>query len=129
MNTSAIRSIRRITVDKLFGVHNYSLSVLESEKEGGKLLILYGDNGSGKTTILKLAFHLLAPEDSEGHKSTVAPIPFRRFEMELMDGTKVSAERSQEQLRQGGRCPKISKLLFTPLGDCGKERLCLGKQD
>lgn len=98
MNRSDVRSIRRITVDKLFGVHNYSLSVLESEKEGGKLLILYGDNGSGKTTILKLAFHLLAPEDSEGHKSTAAPIPFRRFEIELMDGTKVSAERSQEQL-------------------------------
>jgi energy-coupling factor transporter ATP-binding protein EcfA2 len=98
MNRSAVRSIRRITVDKLFGVHNYSLSVPEPEKEGGKLLILYGDNGSGKTTILKLAFHLLAPEGSEGHKSTAAPIPFRRFEIELMDGTKVSAERSQEQL-------------------------------
>ncbi len=98
MNRSDVRSIRRITVAKLFGVHNYSISVFGSEKEAGKLLILYGDNGSGKTTILKLAFHLLAPEDSEGHKSTVAPIPFRRFEIELMDGTKVSAERSQEQL-------------------------------
>ncbi|MEN6317287.1 MAG: AAA family ATPase [Syntrophaceae bacterium] len=98
MNSMTVRSIRCIRVEKLFGHHDYSLCIPEGEKQGSKILILYGDNGSGKTTILKLAFHLLAPEGKEGHRTFVAPIPFRRFEIELMDGTKVIAERLQPQI-------------------------------
>jgi len=40
----------------------------------------------------------LAPERREDHKSNVAPIPFRRFEIELLDKTRVLAERPKEQL-------------------------------
>ncbi|MCK4347239.1 MAG: hypothetical protein KAW47_01350 [Thermoplasmatales archaeon] len=87
------RSIRRISVEKLFGMHNYDLSISDGAIAPEKILIFYGDNGSGKTSILKIAFHLLAPEDNAGHKSEVAPIPFKRFEIDLHDDTRIWAER------------------------------------
>ena len=52
--------VRRIYVEKLFGQYTYDLK-LDSAKltHPTNLLILYGDNGSGKTTILKLILSLL----------------------------------------------------------------------
>jgi ABC-type molybdenum transport system ATPase subunit/photorepair protein PhrA len=41
-------------------------------------MILYGDNGSGKTTILSLIVNLLSHVDKKGHKKRVAGIKFRR---------------------------------------------------
>ena len=48
-------SISKINISKLFGKYSYSLSSLIMEK----IVILYGQNGSGKTTILKLLFKAL----------------------------------------------------------------------
>ncbi len=98
MKTHHGLAIKTINVERLFGLHNYTLSVPKEKEEAGKIIILYGDNGSGKSTILKLAFHLLAPEDDEGHKSTAAPVPFKLFGIELTDGSKISAERSGRNL-------------------------------
>ena len=98
MKMPTVRSIKRISVEGLFGLYDYSLAIPNSNGDGGKIMILYGDNGSGKTTILRLAFHLLAPEDGEGHKSEAARIFFRRFEIELLDKTRVLAERPKKQL-------------------------------
>lgn len=95
------RSIKRISVTNLFGMYDYDLTVQENSIEPEKILILYGDNGSGKTSILKIAFHLLAPEDQSGHKSEVAPIPFKRFEIELHNGTVIWAERPKRKLKGG----------------------------
>jgi len=82
----------------LFGMYDYDLALSGDTSKTEKIFILYGDNGSGKTTILKLAFHLLAPEDNKSHKSTAAKIPFERFEIELQDNTKVYAVRPKGQL-------------------------------
>ena len=55
--------IDRIVVDKLFGFLSYDISTKSQED----LIILYGDNGSGKTTILNLVFHAEAvPSVVEG---------------------------------------------------------------
>jgi energy-coupling factor transporter ATP-binding protein EcfA2 len=101
MNSQKSRSIRRISVTKLFGMYNYDLYVPDASAGSEKIFILYGDNGSGKTSILKIAFHLLAPEDQSGHKSEVAPIPFKRFEIELHNNTLIWAERSKGNLTGG----------------------------
>ena len=51
-------SIVSIEVEQLFGRYNYTLSKKDTHNEvDSSLMILYGDNGSGKTTILKLLFH------------------------------------------------------------------------
>jgi energy-coupling factor transporter ATP-binding protein EcfA2 len=93
-----VRAIKNIRVQKLFGMYDYSLTVPKSTDQSSKIMILYGNNGSGKTTVLKLAFHLLAPENNRDHKSKVARVPFQLFEVELNDGTLVSAKRQRNQL-------------------------------
>jgi len=98
MTTERTRAIKRISMKSLFGIYDYDLAISGDASKTEKIFILYGDNGSGKTTILKLAFHLLAPEGSEGHKSTAARIPFEHFEIELQDNTKVYADRPKGQL-------------------------------
>lgn len=90
--------ITRIVVHDLFGQYTYTLSDnARSEGSASKVLLLYGDNGSGKTTILNLLFNLLSPVDARGHKTAVSKIRFKKFQVEFLDGTEVVALRSDLQ--------------------------------
>src|SRR5215471_16824 len=89
--------IRRVRVEKLFGSFTYDLSLVnEGAYDRPPLTILYGDNGSGKTTVLKLIYNLLSPKLGAGHKSYIAATPFRRLAVELVDGTSITAERRDD---------------------------------
>jgi ABC-type multidrug transport system ATPase subunit len=92
-------AIERVEVKDLFGIYTYDLK-LDSDglNTHPNLMILYGDNGSGKTTILKLIFNLLSPEPRAGHRSYLARTPFRAFRITLSDGTVIAAVRSAENL-------------------------------
>ena len=57
------------------------------------MLLLYGDNGSGKSTILNIVFHLLHPEPYGGHRTAVGKIPFRMVKIGLTSGYVVVAEK------------------------------------
>ena len=66
-------AILEITVKGLYGYIDQTLtSSLENRDKISKLAILYGENGTGKTTLLRLAFHLLSPRVDRGHKSRLA---------------------------------------------------------
>ena len=84
--------MRRVYVEDLFGHFNYDLFISKPNIPP-TLLILYGDNGCGKTTLLQMVFHLLNPERKGGHKSFLAKRIFKRFELELTNGTLIAAER------------------------------------
>lgn len=87
--------IKRIHVDKLFGLYTYDLAVPDSLfSDISRLLILYGDNGSGKTTVLKLLFHILSPSIAAGHRSYIAKTPFRYFSVELNNNIVLSVSKT-----------------------------------
>lgn len=90
--------ITRIIVRKLFGIFDYDLDQAVSGDQPGRIMILYGDNGSGKTTILRMIFHLLAPEHEAGHKSAIARIPFSLFEITFNNKTEIRVERPTNKL-------------------------------
>jgi energy-coupling factor transporter ATP-binding protein EcfA2 len=96
LKTNSSLYISRIIVEQLFGQYSYDLHSLDTDFS--KLLILYGDNGSGKTTILKCLFHLLSPAKNKSHRSELARVPFRRFSAKLGDDVEVAAERPEGNL-------------------------------
>lgn len=91
-------AIARITAEKLFGQFSYELPTKDDFSDISNLFIFYGDNGSGKTTVLHTLFHLLSSEDGKSHKTFVSRIPFKRFSVELANGTVIEARRSGRKL-------------------------------
>ena len=91
--------ITEIHVEQLFGRYDYHIQ-LHDNANGGvpRMSLLYGDNGSGKTTILNLVFHLLSSSPRRGLKTRIARVPFRNFTVTLSDGTTVFASRTLDHL-------------------------------
>ena len=89
----------RIEVKQLFGRYNYDIRLRgASEDMLPRISLLYGDNGSGKTTILNLVFNLLSTALSRGHKSRIAAVPFRKFVVTFSDHSTVYAVRTTDSI-------------------------------
>src|SRR5438067_1318899 len=98
-SASPDRSILAIRIVNLFGRYSYQLANPRTNRpDSERLLILYGDNGSGKTTIVRLVFSLLSPAAGRGRKTFVSRTPFQQLEVDLADGTTVSARRPGSDL-------------------------------
>lgn len=118
-------SIVRIDIEKLFGRYTYNLCIQEQDKnKNSRLIVLYGDNGSGKTTILKLLFHLLSPASSRGHRSFLAKIPFHTFSVYLADGTIITAHRENDNLLGSFQfiAIKNNKIIATTIYEYNEEK-------
>ena len=91
--------IREIRVDNLFGRYNYFIPLGgETSDDSSRMSLLYGDNGTGKTTILRLVFHLLSSAPRSGHKTVISEVPFSNLTVTFSDLTTVSAHRSSSNL-------------------------------
>ena len=91
--------IKEIQVDGLFGRYDYRIPLRDDLDEGlSRLSLLYGDNGSGKTTILNLVFHLLSSELLRSHKTYIARVPFRNLRVTFSDETTIFASRPSTHL-------------------------------
>lgn len=84
-------SITKIRVDDLFGLYSYQIPRLGIVPASAA--ILYGHNGSGKSTILRLVFHLLSPADNRGHRTALWDTAFDLIEVTLSSGHVVRAKR------------------------------------
>lgn len=87
--------IAKIEVEKLFGVYDYTLECFSNKPEDN-LIILYGDNGTGKSTILHLISFLLSNKRRNGHKSQMANIEFKSFKLTFDTGDFILAYRKKQ---------------------------------
>lgn len=87
--------IRSIEVDGLFGQYDYRLQPVDPHADP-RILVMYGRNGSGKTTILKLIRSLLSCEDNSGHRAWLSQTPFRRVALSFGGDFSVEAIRKDE---------------------------------
>lgn len=87
-------AVTKISVEKLFGHYDYTLPNTAAV-DISKLLIVYGDNGTGKTTILKLFFYLLSTRDKSGYKSRLAETKFKKFSIHFQNGFEIGAFREK----------------------------------
>jgi len=80
--------ITTIRVEKLFGLYSY---VIPTEGELSNAAILYGDNGVGKSTLLRLVFHLLSASNNRGHRTALFKTDFQKLEVVLSSGIRLTA--------------------------------------
>lgn len=85
--------ISSIKIIGLFGKFNYDISV---EDRVENLTILYGDNGVGKSTILKLVFDVLSPANDRGHRTSLLKTKFENILIILRNGFSVEVARRPE---------------------------------
>lgn len=89
-------AIVAITVSQLFGEYSYDIPLISTLNER-PFCIMYGENGAGKTTIMQLLVHILNPEMYDGHRSAIGEVPFQSFAVEMVGGTRVSANRAKAE--------------------------------
>jgi predicted ATPase len=87
------RFIQQVNVEGLFGQFDHNLSFGDRPPTNPNLFILYGENGTGKTTLLWLIYHLLNKEGRRGHRSYLARQQFKKIEVAFSDGLRISADR------------------------------------
>ncbi len=80
--------IRSVKIEKLFGVYTYNVPDTGSLSDAA---IIYGDNGVGKSTILRLVFHLLSPAGNRGHRTALFKSDFEFLEVTLSSDAIISA--------------------------------------
>ncbi|VUC76691.1 hemin importer ATP-binding subunit [Raoultella terrigena] len=90
--------IKSIYVEKLFGLYTYDF---DSEKINSSAVILYGDNGVGKSTLLRLAFHLLSPDNQSGHRTALYNTSFSLLKVELTSGYILTAKHDSQKSEDG----------------------------
>lgn len=80
--------ISTIRIEKLFGLYTY---LIPDAGELSDAAILYGDNGVGKSTLLRLVFHLLSAANNRGHRTALYKTEFQQLDVTLSSGITLSA--------------------------------------
>lgn len=93
---SPAATIVRIRIEGLFGLYNYDIP--GEGKTLSRTPVLYGENGLGKTNILRILFHLLSPADKAGHRTALAEIKFRKVEVAFSNSIIVRAFRTGDSI-------------------------------
>lgn len=87
--------INAIEIKELYGYYNYKVNKNEVDNP---LIIIYGDNGCGKTTLLELVFNLLSVKNGKGQKSKIAKIKFKEFIVSFDGNIQIIAKRDKSDI-------------------------------
>lgn len=87
--------IKHIGVERLFGRYDYEIDFPE-KAISDRLVLLYGDNGTGKTTLLNILWNLLSPADNRFHRTNLQKIPFQNFRVDFSNETSITLRRTRE---------------------------------
>jgi len=83
--------IERIEIDDLFGEQKVRLSA--ESRSDPRVVVLFGNNGAGKTTVLNIVRSLLSAEEFGGHRTRLARTPFNRASVHFTGGGYVEARK------------------------------------
>jgi energy-coupling factor transporter ATP-binding protein EcfA2 len=88
-----------VRVEQLFGKYSFpAFHVFGRDETSKNIGLLYGENGVGKTTIIRLIYALLADEPNSGLKGQLASTIFKSFEVVFDDGQVVGAYRERAEI-------------------------------
>ncbi len=82
--------ITKIRITKLFGLYNYDLP---NNGDLSDAVIFYGDNGVGKSTLLRLVFHLMSTANDRGHRTALYNADFESLYVTLSSNITLVARR------------------------------------
>jgi energy-coupling factor transporter ATP-binding protein EcfA2 len=107
----AERALASMHVRKLHGKFDYDVALTGSGDwdvgtspqslfavNEARLTLLYGSNGTGKTSLLNLLFHALSPAPNRGHRTKLSRTRFAEFKVELVNGDFVTYRRWNGEL-------------------------------
>jgi energy-coupling factor transporter ATP-binding protein EcfA2 len=96
---TVLAPISAIEVDGLHAARPYRLNLIEADSGSssmpfftaseGRLSLLYGKNGTGKTTLLRMLFDGLSSAPDRGHRNALGRIRFRSFSVAFANGDRV----------------------------------------
>lgn len=86
-------AIKKVVVRGLFGSFAHSLPPSDDLPNPA---ILYGDNGVGKSTVLRIIFHMLSSAGDRGHRNALLQSNFDYCRIELQSGHVLTAERRKK---------------------------------
>ena len=109
MNRSQLLRLQRIEIDGLFDVYNHCIDLHLDDR----ITLIHGQNGVGKTTILRMIYALLGKNLAYFRR-----VPFKRFSLDFQDGSTLEIERESGnesrifsiRLRGGGGVNESFKL-------------------
>src|SRR5689334_5147872 len=85
--------LQSVVIEKLFGRFDYNFSIPDSAEDNMRLL--YGENGSGKTTVLRMIYACLSRNTDEGLRTFLGATFFKSIEIRTSSGYVISAKRER----------------------------------
>ncbi|MBL8922196.1 MAG: ATP-binding protein [Myxococcaceae bacterium] len=86
--------ITHISIRGLFGLYDYEIPTNGLLSNAA---ILYGENGLGKSTLLRLVFHLLSAAPDRGHRTALENTEFQELSVSLDSKTQVLAKKTRKK--------------------------------
>lgn len=92
--------LANLAIKDLFGKYSFEkIDLSHSTESGVGLTLIYGDNGVGKTTILKLIYSAISSERNAGNRGYIASVPFRSLKLSFGNDQEISIRREGKSLK------------------------------